>query len=355
MSLFERFQKFQQAQAAAKPLVDSLTEKVLLVDGLNTYIRYFAATPTMNDDGEHAGGITGFLRGIAYMISVFKPSRVVVVFDGPGGSHRRRTIFPDYKGKRRTMTKLNRTYDFQTLEQEKESQKWQLMVLASLLNCLPVTVMTIDLVEADDTIAYLASLISERGNKAIILSTDKDFLQLVDENVSIWNPVKKKLYTPDSVLEDYKFHPSNFLLYRTVTGDNSDCIPGVEGIKEKTLLKFFPELATSEKQSLDLLMESATKQLADKKKAPVALQAFVNSQELLERNLRLMRLDEVAMSGTTKMEALKQFESPPNEYNKLQLTKILQSHKLMSAFPGYETWLQTSFVPLTRYKLNRDK
>src|SRR5665213_2739147 len=103
MSLFERFQQFKAEQEQVKPIATKSVEKVLLVDGLNMYIRMFAAVPTMNGDGEHVGGITGFLTSLGNIIRLFKPSRVVVVFDGAGGSQRRRKMFPDYKANRRNM------------------------------------------------------------------------------------------------------------------------------------------------------------------------------------------------------------------------------------------------------------
>jgi 5'-3' exonuclease len=350
MDLAERFRQFSAQGGTTQP---ALQGSVLLIDGLNTYLRAFAATPTMNENGDHVGGITGFLLSIGATIRQFKPSRVVIVFDGAGGSQRRRKMFPDYKGNRRNMTKLNRTYDFQTLEEEKESQKWQLLVLFNMLRCLPVTILDIELVEADDVIAYLAQTAVERGDRATILSTDKDFLQLINENTNVWNPVKKKLYTAERVVEDYGFHPNNFLLYRVVTGDNSDCIPGVDGIKEKTLLKFFPELAQEEKRDLDFLFESAKRQAGEKKKAPVALQSFLNSKELLERNIALMRLDDVAMSGNTRIQCLDLFDKPPYDYNKAQFIKFLASNKMLAGIGNLESWLQSTFVPLTRHLLNK--
>jgi len=63
-----------------------LNDRVLIVDALNTYIRCFAAVPTMNEDGEHVGGITGFLKSVGLAVRTFKPTRCILVFDGKGGS-----------------------------------------------------------------------------------------------------------------------------------------------------------------------------------------------------------------------------------------------------------------------------
>jgi 5'-3' exonuclease len=355
MDLAAKFKKFTAEKlSGTQPINDALTDKVMIIDGLNAYIRAFAATPTMNDNGDHYGGVTGFLLSVGYAIRTFKPSKVFVVFDGRNGSKRRKELFPNYKAGRQYMTKLNRTYEFKTIEDEIESRQKQQQLLMGMLMCLPVVVNQRDYVEADDEIAELAHIAEARGNKVIIMSNDKDFLQLVNENISVWNPPKKKMYNPDRVLEDYGFHPNNFLLYRAVTGDKSDCIPGVEGIKEKTLLKHFPELAEPIKRDIDFLLEGAQAQIDEKKKPPVVLTTLVNSRAQLELNMKLMSLADVSMSGYNKGDVIKIFDREPNEYNKSELTKHIRFNKLIGAFGNYESWLLSTFHPLTRYKLNKD-
>lgn len=358
MNLQEKFKQFQlEGKLSSSPPKESNTlpntgNTILLVDAMNQFIRNFAANSAMNEDGEHMGGVTGFLLSIGTVIRQFKVAKVYVVFDGKGGSTKRRDLFPDYKENRRFMTKLNRTYDFQTLEEEVESRKKQYDLLMALLMNLPVTVIQIDGVEADDKIAYLAQIAEERERKSIIMSNDKDYLQLVSDYISVWNPVKKKLYTPIKVVEDYGFHPNNFVLYRAITGDSSDCIPGVKGIGEKTVLKYFPELVEDSPKDINFIIESATSQLEQHKKPPVALQTLVNSKSQLELNYKLMRLDDVAMSGYNRSEVITWYDRPPNEYNKTELTKIIRMNKLIQAFGNYESWLNNTFVPLTRYKLS---
>lgn len=350
MNLAEKLKRVSEGELAVKPIEEG--EKILLVDGLNTYLRAFSATPTMNDDGSHVGGISGFLLSLGASIRMFKPKRVVIVFDGKGGSQRRRALFSGYKSNRRNMTKLNRTYDFKTLEEEKAAMKWQLLLLIEMLRCLPLTVMAPENVEADDAIAYIAQTVEQRGENSIIVSTDKDFLQLISDRISVWNPIKKKMYTPEKVVEDYGFHPNNFVLYRAVTGDKSDCIPGIAGIKEATLLKYFPILAEEKKINLDQLIEIANSHVNGKKKPPVALTNLLTGMDILELNLALMRLDsQMAMGTVSRLDVLEMYEQDPYEYDKLELTKLIRLNKLISAFGNYETWLQTTFVPLLRYKL----
>lgn len=343
MNLPDRYKKFA-SQIISEPV--SRNEKVLFVDGLNSYIRCFAATPTMNDDGDHVGGVTGFLKSLGMIIRQQKPSRVVCVFDGKGGSQKRRQIFPDYKGNRKTFTKLNRSYNFENIETEQNSMKWQLILLINLLTYLPVTVIAPDNVEADDSIAYLAQYVQELGGKSIIVSTDKDFLQLVTDKITVWNPIKKKMYNTNMVIEDYAIHPRNFLLYRMVTGDKSDNVDGVKGIGATTLIKHFPDLIKEERKTIDDVIE-----IAKSKPKVVACQKICESKEILERNMKLMSLDDVQMSSATKINILDQFENEIPPLNKLGLTKICLSSKLIQALGNYDEWITSTYVPLMRYRL----
>jgi len=88
---------FNQIQKEKANRPSDVNDHIMIFDGLNTFIRAFSATPSSNEDGDHVGGITGFLYSIGKCIRDFKPSRCIVVFDGVGGSMRRRKINKDYK------------------------------------------------------------------------------------------------------------------------------------------------------------------------------------------------------------------------------------------------------------------
>lgn len=346
MDLAQKLKEFNK-QHEEHSVFSNRDEKVLLVDGLNSFIRCFAATPTMNDNGDHIGGMTGFLRSLALTIRQFKPSRCVVVFDGTGGSQRRRAIFKEYKGHRRNMTKLNRTYDFQTPEDEQKSQKYQLQLLVTALQHLPVTIVAPNNVEADDVLAYFAKLTAERGGEAIIMSTDKDFLQLISPKIKVWNPVKKKLYNEETVVEEYGIHPQNFIILRTIEGDKSDNIPGIKGIGPATLKKHFAELSESTPVPWEHIFAVAENN--DSK----AAQHILNNKPLLERNVSLMRLDEQHMSGMTRMSVLQQFDAPIPPLNKLALTRLFVRDRLLGTFLNLDEWATTTFAPLSRFS-NKD-
>ena len=128
--------------------------RVLIIDGLNTFIRCWSSIPTMNEDGDHVGGATGVLKSIGYAIRQTQPSRVVVVFDGKGGSTSRKKKFSGYKAQRDSnKLRVNRQYkDLMNDEDERESMKRQFVWLNEMLDGLPLTTMIYDGVEADEEV-----------------------------------------------------------------------------------------------------------------------------------------------------------------------------------------------------------
>ena len=311
-------------------------DSVLLIDGLNTFIRVFTAIPTTNEDGIHIGGIVGFLRSLAYTINMVRPTRTIIVFDGKGGSNRRRKIFPEYKMGRKMSYRLNRAHNFLTREEEQQMMIRQLNRVVEYLECLPVSIMNMENIEADDVIGYLSKHIY-KNNKTTIVSTDKDFLQLVDETTSIYSPTKKKMYNEDEVFEEYGIHPKNFLLFRMFDGDKSDGIPGVNGIGMKTLVKLFPFMKTKEKYTLDDIYRSAETQ-----KNPLC-EKVLQSKDLLDLNKQLMDLEDGIISGQTKLKVKEIVERPIQRLIKHRFQTMFLEDKMYTALPNLNSWLATTF------------
>lgn len=334
---------FQSMDFSNKDEGITLNDRVLIIDGMNTFIRSFAAIPTMDENGNHIGGVTGFLKSVGYVIRKFKPSRVYVIFDGKGGSKRRRDIYPDYKSGRKPLTRLNRTYDMTTEQDEQDLMRYELVIVAKALMKLPITTITLDYVEADDIISYIAQHVVENGGESIIYSTDKDFLQLVGDGIKVWNPVRKKTYIPEVVLEDYSIHPNNFLLYRALTGDISDNLPGIKGLGMKTLLKFMPGFATEEKLDLDDVIT-----VAESSKSKVILK-IVDQKENIQRNLILMSLLSVMMSDNNKLKVLNKINKPQLFLKKYDLTKLLIETNILPSMQNYDSWVVSTFNSLTRF------
>ena len=334
---------FQSMDFSDKDEGIALNDRVLIIDGMNTFIRSFAAIPTMDENGNHIGGVTGFLKSVGYVTRKFKPSRVYVIFDGKGGSKRRRDIYPDYKLGRKPLTRLNRTYDMTTEQDEQDLMRYELVIVAKALMKLPITTITLDHVEADDIISYIAQHVVENGGESIIYSTDKDFLQLVGDGIKVWNPVRKKTYIPEIVVEDYEIHPNNFLLYRALTGDTSDNLPGIKGLGMKTLLKIVPEFVTEQHLTFDDVIDAA-----ENSKLKVASR-IIDEQDSIKRNIKLMSLRSVMISDNNKMKILNKINRPQLSLHKYDLTKLLIETNILPAMQNYDSWVVSTFNPLTRF------
>lgn len=334
---------FQSMDFSDKDEGIALNDRVLIIDGMNTFIRSFAAIPTMDENGNHIGGVTGFLKSVGYVTRKFKPSRVYVIFDGKGGSKRRRDIYPDYKLGRKPLTRLNRTYDMTTEKDEQDLMRYELVIVAKALMKLPITTITLDHVEADDIMSYIAQHVVENGGESIIYSTDKDFLQLVGDDIKVWNPVRKKTYIPEIVVEDYEIHPNNFLLYRALTGDTSDNLPGIKGLGMKTLLKIVPEFVTEQHLTFDDVIDAA-----ENSKLKVASR-IIDEQESIKLNIKLMSLRSVMISDNNKMKILNKINRPQLSLHKYDLTKLLLETNILPAMQNYDSWVVSTFNPLTRF------
>ena len=323
-----------------------INSRILILDGLNTFIRVFSAVPALNDDGDHIGGVTGFLRSIGSVIRQLKPTRVIICFDGKGGSKRRKKIYPDYKANRAVSTKFNRYQEFASKADESESMKKQFGRLIEYLNCLPVTMLAVDNIEADDSIAYIANeVFTEDKHKVQIVSTDRDFLQLVNNRISVWSPIKKKLYTPSLMREEFGISSNNYLLYRTFIGDKSDNIPGLKGVGLKSLLKHFPIITQDEDLSVQEIIDYA--ESVDKKYK--VHENVISNKNILQLNYQLMQLKEVDINGNAKMLALNMVKGDINKMNTFEFKKMFMTDKMYTVIKDLDSWLNNSFNSLNAY------
>ena len=314
-------------------------DKVLIIDGLNTFIRSFAVSPVTNDHGVHVGGISGSLLSIGYAIKMLQPTRVIICFDGKGGSQRRRKLFPEYKANRMVRTKLNRTNSFVDKNSEDQNMRMQIGRLIQYLDLLPVQLIAPQNIEADDSIAYLAKQVLTES-KIFIMSSDKDFIQLVDDRIAVWSPTKKKLYFKDDVVNDYKVPAHNYLLYRTLTGDKSDNIPGIRGTGIKTLQKRLPALFSDKHLTIDDIIDECGDSSIK------VLQTIRENKPVLEMNYKLMQLREVDISGSSKEKILHVADNSIPRLNPMQFKVMVLEDSLGGAFRNLEFWLRERFATL---------
>lgn len=328
----------------------SANSRILIVDGLNTFIRSFSVDPSSNENGAHVGGITGFLKSIGYAIKVIKPTRVIIVFDGIGGSQKRRKLYPDYKSKRKPNQRYNRAIHITNADDEHQSMKMQMGRLLQYLETLPVKIIALDNIEADDTIAYIVkNPIDNEINTYYIMSSDKDFYQLITKNILVWSPTKKKLYDENAIFEEYGIIPNNFIMYRILDGDMSDNINGIRGVGLKTIKKKLPILTSQDTISLDMLFEHSMSS-EDK-----LCKLILNSKELLERNFQLMQLKDVDISADAKLRIIECIRGKIPQLNNWKFKTMVLEDYVNGAFPNLEYWLKECFQPLNFYAINYAK
>lgn len=323
-----------------EPEVLHKNSNVLIVDSLNTFLRSFVAIHHINPAGNHVGGLGGFLKSVGAVIKQLQPTRVILVFDGVGGSTNKRYLYPDYKANRH-IAKISNWDAFDNQEEESESITNQILRLVAYLKCLPVDLIAIDKIEADDVIGYLATRLPE---KVTILSTDQDYLQLVSDNVSVYSPVKKVIYNPEQVLKEYGIPPHNFLTHKIVVGDKGDNVPGVKGIAIKTLIKMFPTITTSNRITLHHLLEQSEGK-------PGKFADLYNYRNQLAINKQLMDLIDpnVPVEDRELLDAI--IKAPNSEYDPTRFVKLYNEDLMGKTLLSPQIWLGETFAKLTQYQL----
>lgn len=345
-------QLFKELQKERSLAPSNVNDHIMVLDGLNAFIRAFGATPGYNEDGQHVGGITGFLYSVGKVIRDFKPTRCVIIFDGRGGSARRKSIYGDYKANRANKSKLRRhDHHDSTIDDEQESMRHQFSRLVSYLDCLPVTFMAMDGIEADDAIAYLAQMYETECKKITIVSTDRDFYQLVDDRIQVWSPIKKKMYDVDAIIEEFGIHPNNMVLYRAFTGDSSDNIPGVKGIGPKTILKLIPELANPTEFTLDDLIEKSSKLVTETK----TYQKILDSSKTLEQNHRLMDLKALDFPAQTASKIRGIVEQPISDLNRVEFQRLFYEDKMWAIMKNLPDWMNNTWLSLAAFAKQTQK
>jgi len=271
------------------------SERYLLIDGLNLFFRNFSAINAVNSNGVHIGGLGGFFRSLGALIRTIQPTQVYVVFDGPGSSNNRKNIIPEYKSTR-NITRVTKHELFDNLEEEDDSKVDQIIRIIQYLQTLPVKTISLSRVEADDIIAHLSLILpTQPEDRVFIVSSDKDYLQLVTEKIIVYRPIEKEYYTTDTVKERFGVNPNNFLLYKLLMGDNSDGIAGIKGLGAKKIFKLFPELQ-NQYISFDNLLDIAESKL----KEHIVYARILHDVEGLENKYKVMDLSNPMVSDKDK-------------------------------------------------------
>ena len=316
----------------------------MVIDAMNMLIRSFSLLKAMSPTGHHIGGLVGFLRSLGYVTRIFDPTRVVVVWDGKGGSGNRQNINPDYKAHRAT-NRITHWGLYDTKQEETEALVGQLFRTKDYLECLPVHQIMMEKLEADDIIAYLAQEATRNKKKVTIISSDKDFLQMINEYVEVYAPVKKKVYTAQNTKEEIKVIPENYNLVKALLGDNSDGLRGVKGLGIKTIVSEFPDVVDKPKTELDYIFNICEKNIEGKK----IFSKIIHQWDKVETNFKLMNLHESVLDKREKDTILDIIKSDIPDLQAGAFLHLLDSDRIEGITKNTEGWLE-NFRGLTVFK-----
>ena len=299
-------------------------QPIVYIDGLNVFMRHFAANPSKSLNGQLCGGIVGFLSNIDHLARKFKPQKIIVAWEG-GGSLRRRAIDSNYKNGRRPV-RLNRSHYYNDIPDTEENRNYQLKTLIEILYKTPIVQIYVNDCEADDVISYLVKT-KKKNILKIIVTSDKDYYQLLDENTKIWSPNKKQLIDDQYVLEKWSISSRNFCLTRCFTGDSSDGIKGIKGAGFKTMSKRFPVLS----QNKDVTINDIINESQNKVNSGCKIKLFDNiitNESKIRKNWKLMYLDSLMLSADQIKKINYQLENKETAINKMDLYKIINREGL---------------------------
>jgi DNA polymerase I len=246
--------------------------RIVVIDAANTLYRaFFALPPLRNAEGVPTHAVLGFANMLGKVLREEQPDAVVVAVDPPGGSDFRRELHAGYKA---------------TRDAQPEDLSSQLPLARELIDAWGIPVIEVPGYEADDVIATLVRRAGD-DDEVLIVSTDKDLMQLVGERVRLLDTMKDRRVGPSEVEERFGVPPEKLLDLRALTGDPSDNIPGVKGIGEKGAAKLLAEFG-----DLEELLSHADRVSA--KRAREALQAHADEARLSKRLATL--IDDVPIS-----------------------------------------------------------
>ena len=265
-------------------------EGIMIIDATNAYIRAYIVDPSMSrTSGFPIGGIIGILKIIQKLLTDYRPRRVYICWDGKGSSKKRREINKNYKEGRQTI-RLNRDVGLSE-EEELKNKIWQQIRAIEYLNQFPFSQIMIDGVEADDIISVLCN-IHHKDEDKIIISADKDFIQLVNDKTMLIRPVQEDFFDIQETLNKFSIHPRNFALARSIIGDDSDNLKGIQGAGMKTIAKRFPMLAKDQ----DIFIDDILTHCNDPNSTQKIFSDVLSGKSVIEENYKIMQLSLPSMS-----------------------------------------------------------
>ncbi len=275
-----------------------------LIDGSSNLYRAFHALPPLTTSrGIPTNAVLGFATMLLKIVRERRPEYLGVAFDGPGPTVRHQ-VFAEYKAQRPPMP---------------EALAQQLPHVRQVAEALRVPLLLVEAEEADDILATLARQARGRGVPAVIVTGDKDLLQLVTEGITVYEPMRDRWYDRAEVVARYGVPPDALVDLFALTGDAIDNVPGVPGVGEKTARALLQEFGSLEGLLADL----------GKVARPKLREALAAHAEQARRSRELVRA-RTDVAVPVDLEALRR--QPPDSEAFLALCRELEFTKLQAAF-----------------------
>ncbi len=297
-------------------------KRVLIVDALNAYLRAYIVDPSLSTNGQPIGGLKGFIKILQKLVRETNPDQIVVAWDGPNGSKKRKTMDKNYKAGRKPI-RLNRAFHNLTDDEELQNKIWQQGRVIEYLNNMPIIQTLLPEIEADDVISYICSMEYYKGWQKIIVSNDRDFMQICDEETVLWRPTQDEMLNTKRIIEKTGVHPTNMAIARAIIGDASDNLAGIKGAGFKTVSKRLSFLKEEKTYTIDDVVdycrtESETSKLK-------FFSSIAENRGILEHNYKMMQLYAPQMSIQSKIHVKESIENFECEFNKTEILGLMRA------------------------------
>jgi len=294
-------------------------KRVLIVDALNMFIRAYIVDPSLSTNGQPIGGIKGTIKIMQTLVRLTSPDEIVVVWDGPNGSNKRKSIDKNYKEGRAPL-RLNRAVNNLSDEEVVHNKMWQQTRVIEYFNEMPIVQVMLPEIEADDVISYLTQMDYYKGWQKVIASNDKDFFQLCDDETVVYRPTGGELMNKKRIITEIGVHPRNMALARAIAGDASDNLPGIKGAGLVSVKKRLSFLASEKDYTIDEVIEFCEN--ADSK-----LKFYTNmieGKDTIAHNYKMMQLYSPLMSVQSKKMVRHAVENFECTFNKTTVIKYMR-------------------------------
>ena len=290
--------------------------RTLLVDSSFLLKRSFHGNKnTYTNNFGHIGGLYSFFTTLRKLIREHKANKVVLAWDGENGGFYRHVIEPAYKANRKDKKWYGRI-ELSEAEIRREREKEESILkqrkrIQAYAEELFLRQIEVEKVEADDIIASYCMRYNETED-IYLYTNDRDFAQLLDYNITILFDNKEEPITKHNFFFEFKYHYGNALPMKIICGDVSDNIKGIAGIKEKSLLKYFPDIQFKRltvREICAMADQINKERILNKKKPLKALESLLGSIETLKLNHQLMNLSKPFLNEEADDE-LEQLDMP---------------------------------------------